>query len=135
MSIPLIIWIVGFIIRRDFVLSALVVCLVIPGGFFVWLWTFRIEVQDNILTYRTLTSRKQIQVSEIEKSWIETGLSNKSEGLIRLVIKPIADSGAEQFSINLKPFALDDLQKLYPIVKLGKRGMSSHRRKREKLQP
>jgi hypothetical protein len=132
MSVPLVLWIFAFIKLGRIDYSALIACLILPVGFFLWLWAFRIEVRNGVLTYRTLTSRRQIQLSEIEKSWIETGLSNKSEGLVRLVIKPIAESGVDKFSINIKPFALGDLQKLYPIVKLAKRGMSSHRRKRQK---
>lgn len=107
------------------------ICIII-FGIFVYLWfrSFRIIVEEGVLTYKQLLGRNRIiRIEDIEEAYTEIGVKHKGDeyrAFIRLMIKPKKGCGVEGFYINLKPFEEKGIRQLFDILPMRK-GKESRR--------
>lgn len=84
----------------------------------VWIWhrTFRLEVKQGILRYRTLFSGlTELPLADIESARIEIGcfrFRDRFRPTVRLVIIPKPDSAVRSFDITLPVFAQGSIKPL-----------------------
>ena len=92
----------------------------LPALAFAWAAAFKVEVRDQVLTYRTLFGgTRVIPLEEIKRARARQSYKkgdNRLQPPFRLEIEPIATSTTPKFAINTKVFSSYDLKKLYFIL-------------------
>jgi hypothetical protein len=96
--------------------QASVLCFLVTAVFFVWLASFRLELSENIISYRTLFGGScSLQLNEIAKVEIKAGSFDYSDRLkptIRLIITPIPSVMKPPIVVNMKVFRREDMSEL-----------------------
>ena len=85
-------------------------------GFWIWHRTFRLEVKQGTLLYRTLfTGLTELPLTDIGSARIEIGcfrFRDRFRSTVRLVIIPKPDSAVRPFDITLLVFAQRSIKPL-----------------------
>lgn len=97
-------------------LSLAIVALGTCGGFILWLSRYRLEVNDGILTYRTLfTGCRSLPVKDIARLKAVSGyesMKDDTKPFFRVVVEPKAGTPYANLSINLNVFRREDINHL-----------------------
>jgi len=88
--------------------------------------SYWVKVEEGLLTYNSFFGRKKIiKLEDIEKAWIEVGISDVSDlfrPMIRLVIKPKIHTEMKPFYIHMKVLEKINGVRLMNILPIEKKG-------------
>ncbi len=86
----------------------------------VWLLSFRLEVQDDQITYRSLLGgRRSLAWHEVATARIEGGAASLADAwkpTFRLIIQPKPGVAAPPLTINLKVFTRSQIRQLLDVL-------------------
>ena len=110
-GLPFLISLAAFIDDPSF-WEPLVVCSFILGLCFLWLGSLRIMLDDNGISYRSMTSGTIcVPWSEIAKAEMKVGYKDywdRFKPPFRLVVEPLPSSGKRRIVVNMKIFSQED---------------------------
>ena len=119
-GLPLSLYLIAPLFGRHILWGPVGIMFLAGLSIFIWLSSFKVTLDDDKLTYKTLFSKtSSLLYSEVAEAKLESGIGNAPNRYgptVRIIVKPLASSERQPIVINAKLLSRKNTKQILAVL-------------------